>query len=337
MSIALYIDKCRYGGGQRVLITLANEFVKKGLETVVFTSDNNFDLSIVSCDVVFIDNKGSKIKQLVQIYKGFKKYKVSKIIVFWLNSLFFIASFLTNSKYIYSLRNDPQTINFNKFSYKFILNHCSRIVFQTTKIQSMFDLKVIKKSCVIPNPILDQSLPEVAKSREKKIVVVARLSKEKNISMALHAFNQIDRHGYKLHIYGTGDELESLKSLTKSLGLEEEVFFEGYINKAVDYIQNAEILLLTSNEEGMPNALIEGMAMGLACICTDLPSGAAQDLIKDDFNGYIIPLNDADSLARKIEILINNETKRHLIQLNASQIRKRLDVKPIVDTWLDNI
>jgi len=337
MKIAIYIDKGVYGGGQRVLITLAREFYNRGLNPVVYTRQKEFDTSVVPCKVVTIDTAKGKFFQIIQFRNSFIKEQIDRIIVFGCDTICYIATLLTRVKYIYSLRVDPLQVNFNKFSYKHIINHCYKIVFQTNKVQKHFTDNVKKRSMVIPNPILDDNLPEIQKEREKHVVLVARLSEEKNIPMAIHAFSKVNRKGYTLHLYGIGNQMDELKKLVSELKLEKEVIFEGHVTRVIEKIKNAEILLLTSNFEGMPNALIEGLAMGLACITTDFPSGAASDLIEDEKNGFIVPMNDIETLAQKLQLLIDNSNLRENFQQNAINIRNKQNVETIINKWLNFI
>lgn len=335
MKIAVFLPKGVYGGGERVLITLMREFSKRKIDVVGYTRCKTIDKSIVPCKMIVLDNAKSKLKQVLDLSSSLKRENVGKIIVFGLDTIFFIATRLAKVDYLYSLRVDPLQVDFKKLTYKYVLNRCERIVFQTKHVQSYFPRSIQEKSCVIPNPILDDDLPEVSDCRKKKIVLVGRLSEEKNIEMAIRAFSQTKHDGYSFHIYGSGPLLQKLQDLVSQLHLEEEIFFEGQVVHVVDYIRDSEILLLTSNFEGMPNALIEGLAMGLACISTNFPSGAAPELIDDGKSGFVVPMNDVKALTEKLQILIDNDELRHKFQSKSVEIRQKLDLDVIIGKWID--
>lgn len=80
-------------------------------------------------------------------------------------------------------------------------------------------------------------------------------------------------------LYGTGEELPKLRALTKELKIENRVIFAGSVNDVAERIKKAGVFVLTSDTEGMPNALIEAMVMGLPVISTDCPCGGPADLI----------------------------------------------------------
>lgn len=335
MKIAVFLPKGVYGGGERVLITLMREFSKRKVDVVGYTRCKTIDKSIVPCKMIVLDNEKSKLKQVLDLTSSLKQENVGKVIVFGLDTIFFIATRLAKVDYLYSLRVDPLQVDFKKLTYKYVLNKCERIVFQTKHVQSYFPKSIQEKSYVIPNPILDDDLPEVSDCRKKKIVLVGRLSEEKNIEMAIRAFSQTKHDGYFFHIYGSGPLLQKLQDLVSQLHLEEEIFFEGQVVHVVDYIRDSEILLLTSNFEGMPNALIEGLAMGLACISTNFPSGAAPELIDDGKSGFVVPMNDVKTLTEKLQILIDNDELRHKFQSKSVEIRQKLDLDVIIGKWID--
>lgn len=335
MKIAVFLPKGVYGGGERVLITLMREFSKRKIDVVGYTRCKTIDKSIVPCKMIVLDNAKSKLKQVLDLSSSLKQENVGKVIVFGLDTIFFIATRLAKVDYLYSLRVDPLQVDFKKLTYKYVLNKCERIVFQTKHVQSYFPKSIQEKSYVIPNPILDDDLPEVSDCRKKKIVLVGRLSEEKNIEMAIRAFSQTKHDGYSFHIYGSGPLLQKLQDLVSQLHLEEEIFFEGQVVHVVDYIRDSEILLLTSNFEGMPNALIEGLAMGLACISTNFPSGAAPELIDDGKSGFVVPMNDVKALTEKLQILIDNDELRHKFQSKSVEIRQKLDLDVIIGKWIE--
>lgn len=336
MKIALYLPNGVYGGGERVLITLAREFQKHGISVTVYTRDT-FDYSLVPAKVVKLNTSKNKVFQIYDAARSLKSEGVSHIIIFGTDTIMFWASKLVGVKYIYSLRIDPIQVNWKKFMYNYTIHHCYKLVFQTSKVQSFFDEKVQSRSKVIFNPILDENLPNVESIREKKIVMAGRLSPEKNYPMALRAFAKIDKKGYKLHIYGVGPQESELKSLVNELGINNDVVFEGQVKRVVEHIKDASIFVLTSNFEGMPNALIEGMAMGLACISADFPSGAAPEIITDGVDGFVVPMNDVDALSERLQLLIDDENIRRSFQDKSVEIRQRQNIDEIVSQWIEFI
>lgn len=334
MKIAFFLPNGIYGGGERILLTLMDAFSLRGYDIVICTYNRDIKREHVKYPIFYFE--GNKIKQIFFITKFFLKEKVDVFISFGNLTQYFIASKLSKVKFVHSLRIDLSECNFNDYKIRYMWKHCDLHVFQTNKIKSQLEESIQNKSIVIYNPIMDD-LPEVNLNKSKNIALIGRLSEEKNQKMAIEAFKMVDRKGYKLHIFGQGHLEKDLKQLVESYELHGEVVFEGQVTSIINKINGYDILLLTSDKEGMPNALIEGMAMGLACITTNFPSGAATELIEDGKNGYIVPVKDAKQMAKKLQILINSDEIRRQMQIEALKIRTKLDKNKIINEWLNAI
>ena len=107
-------------------------------------------------------------------------------------------------------------------------------------------------------------------------------------------------------LYGTGEELPKLRALTKELEIENRVIFAGSVNNVAERIKKAGVFVLTSDTEGMPNALIEAMVMGLPVISTDCPCGGPADLIITGKNGLLIPVRDVDKMKENLQYMLND-------------------------------
>lgn len=90
------------------------------------------------------------------------------------------------------------------------------------------------------------------------------------------------------------------------MSLTERVELAGVTNNVKDVLLNSDLFVMTSNYEGMPNALIEAMATGLPCISTDCPTGPS-DLISNRLNGLLIKMNSVDECAAAMEYMISNQ------------------------------
>lgn len=89
----------------------------------------------------------------------------------------------------------------------------------------------------------------------------------------------------------------------------------------------------TSNYEGLSNALLESMAMGLAIVSTDSSGGGAREVIKDGVNGYLVPINDDAKLAERMITLIDNPEKAFAMGQKAIEIRDELSETVVCDEW----
>ena len=151
----------------------------------------------------------------------------------------------------------------------------------------------------------------------------------------IRAFKQIaDRYPeYKLIIYGEGEKRAALTELICELGLENRVYLPGTEKSIFDKIKDASMFVFTSDFEGLPNALIEAMALGLPCISTKCSPGGAEELIKDGENGILVDCGDESQISAAMEALLSDKTKCEILGENAFKIRERVSVNEIVTQW----
>lgn len=110
----------------------------------------------------------------------------------------------------------------------------------------------------------------------------------------------------RLAFYGEGKEIEQIHQMAASLGISDRVDFKGLVMDIPNAIREAKMFVMTSDYEGLPNALIEAMAVGLPCVSTDCSPGGAAELITNGENGVIVPCGDVNRLANAILGLIND-------------------------------
>ncbi len=141
------------------------------------------------------------------------------------------------------------------------------------------------------------------------ILMASRLTGEKNIGMAVGVMSEIVKKYPKalLLIVGDGPERGALqKSIVKSRLL--NVVIEHWTDDLISYYKTADLFLFTSNYEGYGRTVVEAMAAGLPVIMTNV--GLAGDILKDNLNGLIVPINNLGELKRGIRILMDDKEKR---------------------------
>lgn len=138
---------------------------------------------------------------------------------------------------------------------------------------------------------------------------------------------------YRLDIYGDGELEERLKEQIKQVGLENRVFLKGSNKNVLDYVYTASLFVLSSNYEGLPNALMEAIAIGVPCISTDCKPGGARTLIQDGINGWIVPRENVTLLSEKIQEVISKKKKDEILEKEAIKFRKAHSSKIVFDMW----
>ena len=153
----------------------------------------------------------------------------------------------------------------------------------------------------------------------------------------IEAFAEVhQRHPeYRLVIYGEGPERKLLEELVKRLGLQELCQLPGATNEVLEKIYSVSLFVLPSDFEGMPNALMEAMSLGLPCISTDCPCGGPRELIRDGENGLLVPVGDKAALVTAMEKLINDRDMALRMSKKALEIRNTHSMDAICKRWLE--
>lgn len=181
-----------------------------------------------------------------------------------------------------------------------------------------------KEVLLIPNGVdtlCFQPWPEQRDARPL-VVCVAKMRYQKGIDLLLRAWQQVIREipSARLLLLGDGPLLSALESLAESLEITSSVEFTGFCANVVPYLQRARIAVLPSRWEGMPNALLETMACGLACVATRV-SGSA-DLLQEDAYGLLVEPEDVPGL---VDALVRLLRKPDLVQRYGQLARQRVE------------
>lgn len=342
----LIIGALGFGGAERVICNLANYFSKQNMEVTLISIRNREPVYELDPNINFINgvDRSNKLLEILALRKLMKRQQPKIIISFLtqINIAVIFASIGLKSKVIVSERSNPYLFPTNKMirflrnvSYKF----SNGFVFQTDDARNHFSKKIKEKSVVIPNPVDIDSNLTISKKKEKTIVTVGRLIPAKNMDLLIDAFHEVCKYNdtYNLKIYGDGPELLELNKKIVKLGIDHKAEILKSNKNILTEISESEIFVLTSNNEGMPNSLMEAMSIGLACISTDCPVGGPRSLIEDGINGFLIPVNSKDDLVEKLMYIIQNDKKRNEISSNAKNIRETHSINKIGMSWLDYV
>ena len=91
--------------------------------------------------------------------------------------------------------------------------------------------------------------------------------------------------------------------------------------------------MLSSDFEGMPNALLEAMTLGIPCVSTDCPCGGPQMLIESYQTGILVPVGDEDALMQAMDTILSNPRQAEEMGAAAREIRSRVEEDRIVAEW----
>lgn len=338
-----------HGGAERVISILANELVKLGHEVEVFLLyDKPIWYELDSRVNVYNDEeaigKANVLKHIIYRHKVFKKTDADIIISFLapVNMINIFSSAFCKTKIIVADRNDPNRTPVNLVVRKcrdFLYRFADGIVLQSKNNRSYFSKKVQRKSKVIFNPVDVGVNKRIAFSTIKKdeIVTVGRLIDQKNPFMLLEAFYEFQKKypTYELTYLGEGNLSARLRQRAYELGISEKVHIPGAVKNVFNRIAQSKVFVMTSQYEGMPNALIEAMCVGVPVISTKV-SGAV-DLIQDRVNGRLVDCNDVKGLTTILCETIENYEIAEEQAIEASKMNEELATSNIVSEWINYV
>lgn len=349
MKILFYINLIDFGGAERVVVNLANEFSKRGHEVIIVTSyckereyelnDKVKRLSLEDKEIKqsFIKKNLTRTSRLRRICK---KERPDIVVSFMAQANFraIMATRFLKIKTLISVRNDPDKEYPNgiyRFAAKILYPLASGCVFQTEDAKSWFPHLIQRKSKIILNPVNDKFYKVDYKGERENIVTVGSLSPRKNQQLLIKAFSLIAQEFPKdnLVIYGEGPEREKLVELTKSLNIEKRVFFMGESSEIHEKIKNAKVFVLSSNYEGLPNVVMEAMALGLPVISMDCPCGGPRMLIENEKSGILVDTNDVEAMVEKMRIVLKNSSFAEYLGENGRRTAEGFNQEKIYKTW----
>lgn len=328
LKILFYINAIHHGGAERVMVNLADYFCNDDMnECLLVTSFqdeweypvNNKVRRIVLCEQM----PSSFIKRNLLLVKKLRNVIIQEkpdvVLSFMAEPNFrnIIASVGLSVKKIISIRNDPAREYPNmlfKIAAKVLYPLADGVVFQTEDAQKWFSKKIRNKSCVIFNPVDSIFFTTTFDGTRKNIVTTGRLTRQKNHKMLIDAFSMIaNLVSDNLIIYGEGEMREELEKRVADLELTERIFLPGAVTDVANTIKSAKLFVLSSDYEGMPNSLMEAMALGIPCISTDCPCGGPRALISNMENGVLVPIGDIQQIANSILLILENAEKSESI------------------------
>lgn len=170
-------------------------------------------------------------------------------------------------------------------------------------------------------------------NRRPTIITIGRLVPQKDQACLLRAFALVaTRVDADLVIVGTGPELATLRQLARQYAIEDRVHFAGHQSNPYPLLARADLFVLSSRFEGMPNVLIEALACGLPVVSTDCPSGP-REILADGAHGQLVPVGDADRLARAMERALKSPSEPERQRRRA----RAFDVADIARRYVDII
>lgn len=358
MRLLFVADKLT-GGAGNVAQQLASYFSQKEDNTVFLLIDASaqpkYDLSKVN----IIDRKINpvKLKNPIKLISRFIKstQKLGEtinrcnvdVIISFLNSIspeVLFSQWRTKTPIVVSERSNPymewsQRGWFDKLKWKISYRRADRIVYQFKAFEPFFKFAYRKhRTCTIPNMIFNDerdSCPQVKESNNIiRFAALATLYPVKRIDLMIDIFaSLLKKHScIELNIYGNGPDREKLQQKTIQMGVDGHIHFHGHVLNTHEALCNNDVLLLTSEREGFPNAILDAMEAGLPTVMFKCHDGL-KEIIKDGVNGFLIEQGNKDTYIERLDYLVKHPHVINEMSDNALSLKKQFHKETVLHLW----
>ena len=320
MRMICYQNKLSDGGAERAMSVLANGLFRLGHSVTVatdYTAENDYPLDpgigreVFDGEFTGATTKGRvrrTVRRIFQLRKLCRQRQADLVISFMeeANSRALLATRGLKTKNLISVRVDPNELlkyTMTRLQIKLLYPMADGCVYQTEAARDSMPKNLRAKSRVIFNPVSDAFFrADTDPLAEKRVVACGRLAEQKRFDLLSDAFHKIcdGFPNYRLEIYGEGKLEEDLQQQIDDLQRNDRIRLMGRSEDIPNTIKTASLFVLSSDYEGLPNALMEAMALGLPVVSTDCGGGGARALIDPGMDGLIVPCDDADALADAI-------------------------------------
>lgn len=334
LHVALLLPSLKFGGAERVAVNLAKALKECGMEVDLLLmsyegefldeAEKNFNVVNLKC------NKTYKLPYRLLAY--FSKQRPNVLLSsFWkLNLCACLAKMLFPSLNLLLWEHSPPSKSKNSPKWLYAVTasvayqFANKVVAVSTGVYNDVDRWTCclrRKLIVIFNPITPPDprlISQPRSSQTKQVVWVGRLDGPKNPMLALEAFALLPEDAdINLVFVGDGPLRVDLENRCRELGLCGRVKLLGYHEQPYAVMSVSNLLLLSSDREGLPSVLVEALFSGLRVVATDCGKGI-HDILLDNQYGSIVPCNDKFSMAKSVE----NELKTYHAaqdQINGAQ------------------
>ena len=352
--IVLFISALRKGGAERVMVNLADYLHRNGVRVTLVTQyicEEEYALPAgiprILSEITPQEETGSRSGDFLARYRKLRRIFMElapDCILSFIgknNIMTLLCTRFTGIPAVVSVRGEPKSEYYNfpmRFLAKTLFACAAGVIVQTGAARDFFPPVIRKKAVILKNPLNPAFVRERRTGRpDGRIVSVGRVDANKNHALILRAFARIapEFPDTSLVIYGDGEKRRELIGKAQELGLSNRVQFPGAVSDVAEKIRTASAFVLSSGHEGMPNALIEAMCLGIPSISTDCPCGGPRELIEDGVNGYLIPVGDEEALADRLRRIFSDEEGAERMGKQAALLLEEYRPERVNAEWMD--
>ena len=329
-KLVLFMPSLEGGGVEKNFFLIANSFVKKLDDVSVITISKKYKykfnkkILFISTKYFFWDSFGRITKYIISLYLLFIEYLKNKnltVFCFQGNILCIIFCKIFNIKIIIRPNSSPSGWSHNLFK-KFIFSHTLKladvIIVNSIKFKNELKKKLNINAECIYNPLNYEEIKKLSKKKinnhffkedSLKIINIGRLVDQKDQITILKAVNYLkNRVNINLLIVGEGDKKDSLIKYINLNNLQKIVKIKSHTKNPYPFIKSSDVFILSSLFEGLPNVLLEAIALNCFVISTDCPTGPSE-ILDGGKGGLLFKTSNYIDLSNKIITFITNKKK----------------------------
>ncbi|KND49395.1 MAG: Glycosyl transferase, group 1 [Parcubacteria bacterium C7867-008] len=375
-KIAFLISSFRAGGGERVMITLANTFAARGY---------NVDLLVLKPVGQYAEHVDERVNvrsldrrrmalSLFPLMRYMKEEKPETLLALdeFTHLLALAARYLTKSDTRIVLRIG------NMLSELFTRYEGLKSKLLPTLIRAFYKYAdgviavskgvrddIIELTHILPErvSVIYQPKPrsEILEKAQEPVdhpwfkdktvplaLFVGRLREQKNLPVLIRSFAAVRANmPARLALVGNGREEARVRALIAELNMEDSIELIGYADNPYKYMSKADVFVFPTLWEGMPNALLEAMVVGLPVIASDCSGAGPREIIAPDTDhqirmkngveyatyGVLTAVNDEEALTEAIQTLLSDPTKRAAYAAKSRERSEDFDADGIIDEY----
>lgn len=180
--------------------------------------------------------------------------------------------------------------------------------------------------------LADAPAPYMRNSTTLRLLSVGRLNQQKGFDILLRAMGRIRHLPWQLTILGQGEEEDTLRKLSAQEGITDRIEFPGWQANPYPWMKHSDLFVLSSRWEGMPNVLLEAMAIGLPTVATDCPTGPRL-LLDNGRVGRLVETGSESRLAEAIASLLVAPDERRRLATLAIEHCKQYTTDAMIDAY----
>lgn len=221
------------------------------------------------------------------------------------------------------------------YDFRWRMNAIDRIVVLTDEDKERH-WKNAPKVSVIPDPMTAEIDVLPSNVTKKRVMTAGRLVHQKNFASLVRAWKNVSiKHpDWMLDIYGEGPLKGDLEKQIESLGLKEIVHLRGITREMFKEMSQSSLFVLSSIYEGFGLVIVEAMSCGLPVVSYACPCGP-KDIIEEGKDGFLVEVNDEQTLAARINQLIEDEELRRQMSQAALLKSEKYKMERIIPMWMD--